>query len=213
MSSLLGSFGVSAPKKRRVFFSFHYQKDIWRANQVRNSWRFQHENAREAEGFFDGSLWESSRLTSDASLKNLIRSGMENTSVTCVLSGAMTAGRRWVRYEIAQSLVRGNGLLNVQIHNMLNQSRQACFEGTNPLSVMGVYKSGHSIFIAEKSNGVWQQYEDYSLGVTLPYGWAIPTTNAVIQLSSYTKSYCYVREGGSYNFGSWISYAATSVGR
>lgn len=23
---------------RRVFFSFHYERDIWRANQVRNRW-------------------------------------------------------------------------------------------------------------------------------------------------------------------------------
>ena len=39
---------------RRVFFSFHYERDIWRANVVRNSWLTKD---REAAGFFDASLW------------------------------------------------------------------------------------------------------------------------------------------------------------
>ena len=60
---------VNAPvRKRRVFFSFHYQNDIWRVNQVRQSWRYNHEYTRETEGFFDGSIWESSRRTGPDSL-------------------------------------------------------------------------------------------------------------------------------------------------
>ena len=35
---------------RRVFFSFHYKNDVWRANQVRNSWVTQ---GKEAAGFID----------------------------------------------------------------------------------------------------------------------------------------------------------------
>ena len=38
---------------RRVFFSFHYEKDIWRASQVRNSWVTKPD--RESAGFWD---WE-----------------------------------------------------------------------------------------------------------------------------------------------------------
>jgi hypothetical protein len=40
---------------RRVFFSFHYERDIWRANVVRKSWVVA--GSREAE-FIDASLWE-----------------------------------------------------------------------------------------------------------------------------------------------------------
>lgn len=112
---------IPVPVKRRVFFSFYYQQDIWRANQVRQSWRYQRENEREAEGFFDGSLWESGQRKGLDSLKDLIREGMKNTSVTCVLAGTQTYSRRWVRYEIARSLVKGNGLLLVKIHNLTDQ--------------------------------------------------------------------------------------------
>ncbi len=35
---------------RRVFFSFHYERDVWRAGQVRNSWVTKD---REEAGFWD----------------------------------------------------------------------------------------------------------------------------------------------------------------
>ena len=43
---------------RRVFFSFHYERDIWRVNVVRNSWLTK---GREAAGFWDASLWEEAK--------------------------------------------------------------------------------------------------------------------------------------------------------
>ncbi len=85
------------PRKGRVFFSFYHQQDIWRVNQVRQSWRYRHESEREAEGFYDGSIWERSKAAGDEWLKALIREGIMNTSVTCVLAGIHTYRRRWVR--------------------------------------------------------------------------------------------------------------------
>jgi hypothetical protein len=41
---------------RRVFFSFHYERDLWRAGQVRNSWVTKPD--REAAGFWDAAAWE-----------------------------------------------------------------------------------------------------------------------------------------------------------
>jgi hypothetical protein len=59
---------------RRVFFSFHYQRDIFRANQVRKIWEFP---GREPVGFWDGSLWEQTKLRGDAAIKRLIDSGLK----------------------------------------------------------------------------------------------------------------------------------------
>ena len=69
MSSVSTILGLRIPQKRRVFFSFHYQNDIWRVNQVRNSWRYQHEQQREAEGFFDGSV----RVRKDFELERIFQ--------------------------------------------------------------------------------------------------------------------------------------------
>ena len=43
---------------------------------------------------------------------------MNGTSVTVVLIGAETADRPWVRYEIAESWNRNNGLVGIRIHNL-----------------------------------------------------------------------------------------------
>lgn len=204
-NTLLGSF----PQKRRVFFSFHYQNDIWRVNQVRNSWRFQHERQREAEGFFDASIWESSKRTSDDSLKALIREGIKNTSVTCILSGTETHQRRWVRYEIARSIVKKNGLLVVKIHKMKDKSGYDSSPGENPLDYMGVYKADDDrILLAEKVYGKWIRYKDYTQSVVIPPQWRKPTSNSVIKLSSYARSYCYVGDNGTVNFPAWVRHAA-----
>lgn len=212
MSGILGLTGTQIGK-RRVFFSFHYQNDIWRVNQVRNSWRYQHEGEREAKGFFDASMWENSRRTGADSLKALIREGIKNTSVTCILSGAETCQRRWVRYEIARSIVKCNGLLVVAIHNLKNQAGYTSRAGGNPLDYMGVYKvPGDRILLAEWKDGKWVRYMDYTEAVTLPAAWRKPTSASVVQLSTFAQSYCYVADDGFRNFGSWVRHAAALSG-
>lgn len=128
---------------RSVFFSFHYERDIWRANVVRNSWVTKPD--REAAGFWDASLWEETKKKGDEAIRRLIDQGLEDTSVTAVLIGAETASREWVRYEIEKSLERGNGLLGVYIHNIKNQDGKTDPEGPNPFDQMYVEKDGKKI--------------------------------------------------------------------
>jgi hypothetical protein len=212
MASIFGAIPAQTAK-RRVFFSFHYQNDIWKVNQVRNSWRYNHENTRVSEGFFDGSIWESSRRTGPESLKSLIREGIKNTSVTCVLVGTATYERRWVRYELARSVVKGNGLLAVKINLMGNQQGYVSQEGPNPLDYMGVYNAGGVIRLAEIKGGKWIRYEDYTQAVELPATWIKPHDTNVIRLSRYAGSYCYKTQNGGANFSSWVRQAASDVGR
>jgi Thoeris protein ThsB, TIR-like domain len=203
------------PLKRRVFFSFHYQQDIWRANQVRQSWRFRREGEREAEGFFDGSLWERSKRQGDDNLKALIREGMKNTSVTCVLAGTFTYSRRWVRYEIARSVVKGNGLLNVKIHSMPDRTGYSSGAGPNPLEQMGVYRADDGrILIAERdAGGNWSRYNDFTQAIDLPGIWTTPTSRTVISLSHYARTYDYPADNGGDNFPRWVSTAAQLAAR
>ena len=116
---------------RRAFFSFHYERDIWRANVVRNSWVVQPN--RESAGFFDASLWEEAKLKGDAAIKKLIDDGLNNTSVTVVLIGQETSDRKYVQYEIEKSIERGNGLLGIFIHKIPNKDKSTDEQGVNPL--------------------------------------------------------------------------------
>lgn len=124
---------------RRVFFSFHYERDIWRANVVRNSWVTQE---REAAGFFNASLWEDAKKKGDEAIKRMIDRGIDNTSVTVVLIGAETADRKYVLYEIEQSYKRGNGLLGIHINNIENRDGLADYQGANPFDKLQLERNG-----------------------------------------------------------------------
>jgi hypothetical protein len=99
----------------RTFFSFHYQRDIWRVNIVRNSNMI---DGAAAAGWHDASLWEEAKRQGDAAIKRLIDKGLERTTITVVCIGAQTASRKFVAYEIEQSAQRGNVLLGVRIHQL-----------------------------------------------------------------------------------------------
>lgn len=214
MSGILSHGLFNVPAKRRVFFSFHYQNDIWQVNQVRNSWRFQNEATREAEGFFDASLWESSQRRSPDSLKELIRSGMENTSVTAVLVGSATFQRRWVRYEIARSIIKGNGLIGVQIHLLRDRLGNTSNQGPSPFDSMGLYRAADGrVMLAEQEGQKWVAYTDNTHALTLPSTWAAPRDNKVVRLSTYVPTFCYVRNSGQSSFSSWVANVAATVGR
>ena len=43
---------------RRVFFSFHYQRDVWRVNQIRS---IPNVAGCAAAGFQDASIWEEAK--------------------------------------------------------------------------------------------------------------------------------------------------------
>ncbi len=145
---------------RRTFFSFHYVPDVWRAWNVLNSWVVKPEDQVD-RGFFDSSVFEASKKESDDSLKAFLRKGLDNTSVTCVLAGTNTWQRRWVRYEAARSVLKGNGLLTVYIHGVQNKDKEVAVKGPNPLAQMGVYKTNNGIFLAEWKDDKWVKYDDY----------------------------------------------------
>lgn len=118
---------------RSVFFSFHYQKDVWRVNQIRN---LHIVTGCAAAGFQDGSLWEEAKKKGDAAVKKLIDDGLVGTTVTVVLIGAETANRKYVGYEIQQSIARGNGLLGIHIHNLKDKDLKTSAKGSVPAALI-----------------------------------------------------------------------------
>ncbi len=129
---------------RRVFFSFHYERDVWRASVVRKSWVTKD---RLSAGVFDASLWEEAKRKGDAAIKRMIDGALKNTSVTAVLIGTQTADRPYVRYEIKQSLARGNGLLGIRVHGIRDRDGSTDKAGRSPLP------SGCRIYLWNRDNG------------------------------------------------------------
>lgn len=115
---------------RKVFFSFHFKRDTWRAGQVRNCDLLADEDEY---GVIDSVEWEKIEQQGDAVIERWINDQLKYTSVTVVLIGAETAERDWIDYEIRQSWKRGNALVGLRIHQMKDQHGKTDVRGSNPL--------------------------------------------------------------------------------
>jgi len=96
---------------RKVFFSFKYD-DVHRAMNVRNS------NVIAGalkSGFIDKADFEAVERAGDKAIQCWIDEQLHGTSVTVVLVGANTNKSKWVKYEIDQSISRGNGIITIDI--------------------------------------------------------------------------------------------------
>jgi hypothetical protein len=198
---------------RRTFFSFHYQPDIWRVMNVRNSWVVKADE-QISDGFLDSSVFEASKKESSDALKKFLREGLNNSSVTCVLVGAETGERRWVRYEIVRSVIKGNGLLSVDIHDVKNKDGKTTTQGVDPLRQIGLYKTDAGIYFAELKDNKWVKYEDYTLPIAASDLWFDPpTSTTVVPISKHCMRYDFVQQNGRDNIGGWIETAAKLAGR
>jgi len=138
---------------RKTFFSFHYAPDCWRASQVKNSWVTQED--RDAAGFFNSVEWEEVKKKRDSDIERWIDGQLEGTSVTVVLIGSDTAGRKWINYEITSSYKKGNGLLGIYIHNQKNSKGLTSPKGRNPFDDWHITRNDRNIYFS----GLYKTYD------------------------------------------------------
>jgi hypothetical protein len=127
---------------RKVFFSFHYNRDVWRVSKVRNSGVI---GSFDKSPFYDKAVWEKLKLQGDAAVKSWIDNQLSGTSVTVVLVGAETYKRRWVKYEIAKSIELKKGLIAINISGIKDRDGHEDIMGVNPVpSEYPLYKWNHN---------------------------------------------------------------------
>jgi hypothetical protein len=189
---------------KRVYFAFHYQDVIdFRANVVRNHWLTKPD--RESAGFFDASVWESAKRTSELAVKRLINGAIQNTTVTCVLIGSETFKRRWVRYEIMKSIGKGNKIFGVHINGILGKDEKIKSLGPSPFDYLSYEfsENGNKLLLYEEIRGKWADYGDlssYSLATIAPQNkWG-----KWYRLSSIYPVYNWVKDGGYNNCANWV---------
>lgn len=111
---------------RRVFYSFHYSNDNWRASQVRNI------GSVEGNKPATDNDWEAVKRGGDEAIKRWINGQMNGKSAVVVLVGEKTAGRKWIKHEIKKAWESGKGLIGICIHNLKDGSGNQSREGRNP---------------------------------------------------------------------------------
>lgn len=123
MGAVIYSVGVAM---RKVFYSFHYEKDSWRTNQVRNI------GVVEGNEPVSGNEWESIKGSGNAKIEEWINSQLEGRSCIIVLIGAETANRKWINYEIRQAWHRKMGMIGICIDGLEDQHGNTSRKGRNP---------------------------------------------------------------------------------
>lgn len=111
--------------KRQVFYSFHFDNDVMRVQQVRNI------GAIEDNKPVSVNEWEKIRK-SDDSIKKWIADNMDHRSCVVVLVGKDTANRPWVKYEIKKAWKDEKGIVGIYIHNLKDPRDGKSSKGTNP---------------------------------------------------------------------------------
>lgn len=101
---------------RKVFFSFHYDNDVTRANVVRNSWITKPD--RESAGYIDHADFEKIKQRGNQAVREWIDDQLIGSSITVVLIGSETLERPFVKYELEQSFKRGNAIIGIYVNNI-----------------------------------------------------------------------------------------------
>jgi len=124
---------------RKVFFSFHYARDVRRVVQVRNSWVVLPGDS--AQPFYDKAEFEAAKRRAGG-IERWIEEQMAGTSVTVVLFGAETYHRPWVRHEIKRSHELGKGIIAIDLHGVKDPQLGVDDRGANPLAYWQAKRNG-----------------------------------------------------------------------
>ncbi len=119
-----------------VFYSFHYQRDAWRVQQIMQM------GVVEGQPLLNAQDWEKVKRQGDRAIRNWIDGQMRSKRAVVVLVGAETAGRPWVQYEIQQAWTKRHPLVGIRIHNMADKAGNRDHRGANPFTRVPVPGGG-----------------------------------------------------------------------
>ncbi len=111
---------------RRVFTSFHYKPDNWRASQIRNMGKI------EGNSIVTTNKWEEITNGGDKAIEKWINENMSGKSCVIVFVGENTAGRKWIKYEIKKAWDENRGIFGIHVHNLKDLTGRQANKGRNP---------------------------------------------------------------------------------
>lgn len=141
---------------RRVFYSFHYKPDNWRASQVRNV------------GLVEGNQpasdndWETITRGGDAAIERWIDAQMAGRTCAVVLIGSLTAGRKWINYEIQKAWRDGKGVVGIYIHNLKDALGNQSNKGRNPFEELNFDGRSFASIVNAHDPPYWQSTDVYA---------------------------------------------------
>lgn len=146
---------MSDGKKRQVFYSFHFDNDVMRVQQIRNI------GVIEGNKPVSPNKWEEIKRKGDTAIENWIDENMKYKDCVIVLVGQHTAYRKWVKREIEKAWEKKKGLMGIYIHYIKCPRTGTCTKGVNPFELIANergYKLSDTIKCYEPK--FWDAYND-----------------------------------------------------
>jgi hypothetical protein len=109
-----------------VFYSFHYDRDAWRVQQIINM------GALEGQTILNAQKWEEVKRKGDQAIQDWIADQMKYKTAVVVLAGNQTANRPWVQYEISYAWNNYKPLVGIRINGLADSSGNSDSPGENP---------------------------------------------------------------------------------
>ena len=123
---------------KSVFYSFHYDNDAWRVQQIINM------GALEGQPLLNAQEWEKVKRQGDAAIEKWIDDQMAYKKAVVVLIGSETADRPWVDYEIRKAWTAKKPLVGVRIHGLADSAGNTDSAGAGPFADVSL-KDGSTI--------------------------------------------------------------------
>lgn len=119
---------------RNVFFSFHFNNDFWRTQQVRNM------GALAGQKLYTPNEWEEVKKKGSSAVEKWIDDSLVGKTCVVVLVGAETAKRPWVVTEMIKGWNSGKGIVAIRINKLLDSKGSSSVAGANPLDEVTLKK-------------------------------------------------------------------------
>jgi hypothetical protein len=123
---------------KSVFYSFHYDNDAWRVQQIINM------GAVEGQPLLNSQEWEEVKKKGKAAIETWIDEQMAYKKAVVVLVGSGTADREWVDYEIRKAWNAKKPIIGVRINGLADSSGNTDSAGANPFEKISL-KDGTKI--------------------------------------------------------------------
>lgn len=140
--------------KRQIFYSFHFDNDVMRVQQVRNM------GVVEGNEPVAPNTWEQVKGRGDPAVEKWIDDNMKYKSCVICLIGTDTHKRPWVDYEIKKVWKDGKGLLGIHIHNLVCPRNGKSAKGKNPFDTINFTKGGQKVVPACYDPSANDSYND-----------------------------------------------------
>jgi hypothetical protein len=139
---------------KKVFYSFHFDNDVMRVQQIRNI------GVIEDNKPVSANEWETVRRGNDPAIEKWIDGNMKYRDCVVVLVGEDTANREWVKHEIKKAWNDGRGLVGIHIHNLKCPRNGIGRQGSNPFDQFTVGGTSLAAIVRCYNPNSWDAYGD-----------------------------------------------------